>query len=223
MADWDGRFFGAGAAPPDRDEVEARWSTTWRALRAAGEPWGHASRHMIGLRNGQPGARRWRQVWSDASPEGRVTPAARSARGGARQRARSAAAAPQRRVARAGQVASTRPAARARTPGLRRGEGSPRTTMPTSAALIGRQHGEDPGARRRHVLQPCHPEPHRHHAGGDGVDDEQQPPRAARPRRSRTSACQMPSGVTSAKPHRLISALMRFGPSARSERLPMTT
>ena len=30
-----------------------------------GVPWGHASRHMMGLRNGLPGARRWRQVWSD--------------------------------------------------------------------------------------------------------------------------------------------------------------
>jgi tRNA-dihydrouridine synthase A len=35
-------------------------------LSAAGVPWGHASRHMLGLRNGQPGARRWRQVWSDS-------------------------------------------------------------------------------------------------------------------------------------------------------------
>jgi tRNA-dihydrouridine synthase A len=34
-------------------------------MQAAGLPWGHASRHMMGLRNGQPGARRWRQVWSD--------------------------------------------------------------------------------------------------------------------------------------------------------------
>jgi tRNA-dihydrouridine synthase A len=34
-------------------------------LVAAGEPWWHAARHMLGLRNGMPGARRWRQVWSD--------------------------------------------------------------------------------------------------------------------------------------------------------------
>jgi tRNA-dihydrouridine synthase A len=30
-----------------------------------GTPWSHISRHMLGLWNGQPGARRWRQVWSD--------------------------------------------------------------------------------------------------------------------------------------------------------------
>ncbi|HEY4957765.1 MAG TPA: hypothetical protein VII31_08120, partial [Caldimonas sp.] len=30
-----------------------------------GEPWSHVSRHILGLRHGEPGARRWRQVWSD--------------------------------------------------------------------------------------------------------------------------------------------------------------
>jgi tRNA-dihydrouridine synthase A len=30
-----------------------------------GTPWSHVSRHMMGLWNGVPGARRWRQVWSD--------------------------------------------------------------------------------------------------------------------------------------------------------------
>ena len=30
-----------------------------------GTPWNAISRHMLGLRNGLPGARRWRQVWSD--------------------------------------------------------------------------------------------------------------------------------------------------------------
>jgi tRNA-dihydrouridine synthase A len=32
---------------------------------AQGVTWPHAARHMMGLRNGQAGARRWRQVWSD--------------------------------------------------------------------------------------------------------------------------------------------------------------
>jgi len=27
--------------------------------------WYAIARHMLGLRHGQPGARRWRQVWSD--------------------------------------------------------------------------------------------------------------------------------------------------------------
>ena len=36
-----------------------------RRGREAGEPWSRIARHMLGLRNGEPGARRWRQVWSD--------------------------------------------------------------------------------------------------------------------------------------------------------------
>ncbi|MCS6809868.1 MAG: tRNA dihydrouridine(20/20a) synthase DusA, partial [Tepidimonas sp.] len=27
--------------------------------------WYAIARHMLGLRHGQPGARRWRQIWSD--------------------------------------------------------------------------------------------------------------------------------------------------------------
>ena len=30
-----------------------------------GVPWPHLARHMLGLRHWEPGARRWRQVWSD--------------------------------------------------------------------------------------------------------------------------------------------------------------
>ncbi len=56
-----------------------------------GEPWMHASRHMIGLRNGQPGARRWRQVWSDTrlrgEPPARVSALARAAMAQAREAA----------------------------------------------------------------------------------------------------------------------------------------
>ena len=32
---------------------------------AHGTPWTSIARHMMGLHLGQPGARRWRQVWSD--------------------------------------------------------------------------------------------------------------------------------------------------------------
>jgi tRNA-dihydrouridine synthase A len=32
-----------------------------------GTPWHAVARHMLGLRHGLPGARRWRQVWSDHS------------------------------------------------------------------------------------------------------------------------------------------------------------
>lgn len=65
MADWDTRFFGEASVARDQDEVEAKMVDYMRHAAAAGEPWSHVSRHMLGLRNGQAGARRWRQVWSD--------------------------------------------------------------------------------------------------------------------------------------------------------------
>ena len=65
MAVWDERFLGAPPQALDRDAVEERFVDYMTHLQAAGVPWGHSSRHMMGLRNGLPGARRWRQVWSD--------------------------------------------------------------------------------------------------------------------------------------------------------------
>ena len=65
MADWDARYFGAESPGLDRDAVEARMADYMVRVVAGGEPWWHAARHMLGLRNGLPGARRWRQVWSD--------------------------------------------------------------------------------------------------------------------------------------------------------------
>jgi tRNA-dihydrouridine synthase A len=65
MANWDARFFSETPAARDRDEVEGRMVQYLEQLTAAGVPWGHASRHMLGLRNGTPGARRWRQAWSE--------------------------------------------------------------------------------------------------------------------------------------------------------------
>ena len=67
LVEWDARFFAAPAMTPTRDGVEEAMVDYMTRLAAAGEPWSHASRHMLGLRNGQPGARRWRQVWSDAA------------------------------------------------------------------------------------------------------------------------------------------------------------
>lgn len=54
----------AGAAP-DRDSVEAAMVDYMERSVAAGEPWSNVARHLLGLRNGLPGARRWRQAWSD--------------------------------------------------------------------------------------------------------------------------------------------------------------
>jgi tRNA-dihydrouridine synthase A len=76
MAGWDQRFLGATApAASSRDEVEARFVEHLARL-----PWPAdgsrmaATRHMMGLRNGEPGARRWRQVWSDAQLRQRPLP-----------------------------------------------------------------------------------------------------------------------------------------------------
>jgi len=66
MADWDTRFFQVPAPHQGRDAVEAAMLDYMAALEVAGTPWPHASRHLLGLHNGQPGARRWRQLWSDS-------------------------------------------------------------------------------------------------------------------------------------------------------------
>jgi tRNA-dihydrouridine synthase A len=65
MADWDSRYLSDVPAEHDRDEVESRMIDYMQRVVDAGEPWSRVSRHMLGLRNGLPGARRWRQVWSD--------------------------------------------------------------------------------------------------------------------------------------------------------------
>jgi tRNA-dihydrouridine synthase A len=65
MADWDARFFGAAPVERDRDAIEDEMVVYMARAAAGGEPWSHVSRHLLGLRNGQAGARRWRQVWSD--------------------------------------------------------------------------------------------------------------------------------------------------------------
>jgi tRNA-dihydrouridine synthase A len=70
LSEWDAIFFGAvGEASVNvhtRESVEAAM-TAYMVREAAehGTPWSAIARHMLGLRNGLPGARRWRQVWSD--------------------------------------------------------------------------------------------------------------------------------------------------------------
>jgi len=65
MARWDADFLGDATAPPQREQVEAAMLRYMEGLHAQGRPWTHAARHMLGLWNGTPGARKWRQVWSD--------------------------------------------------------------------------------------------------------------------------------------------------------------
>ena len=62
---WDARFFGDSRCAPEREAIEAQMVRYIEVQQAAGVPWAHVARHMLGLWNGLPGARRWRQVWSD--------------------------------------------------------------------------------------------------------------------------------------------------------------
>ncbi|MBK1713140.1 tRNA dihydrouridine(20/20a) synthase DusA [Rubrivivax gelatinosus] len=65
LASWDPRFFGTPAPARDRAALELEMVRYMEQQAAAGVPWAHVARHMLGLWNGEPGARRWRQVWSD--------------------------------------------------------------------------------------------------------------------------------------------------------------
>ena len=66
LAGWDEIYFGAAARVISRGSIEAQMVDYMEAAAAArGTPWPSIARHMLGLRHGQPGARVWRQVWSD--------------------------------------------------------------------------------------------------------------------------------------------------------------
>ena len=71
MAGWDITFWpdeppANGGAAISREQVEeAMVAYMMTEARHHGTPWSHIARHMLGLRNGTPGARKWRQVWSD--------------------------------------------------------------------------------------------------------------------------------------------------------------
>lgn len=71
LASWDEAFFGDPASGVTRDDIEAKMADYMAREQAArGTPWSNVARHMLGLRNGLPGARRWRQVWSDHKLKG---------------------------------------------------------------------------------------------------------------------------------------------------------
>jgi tRNA-dihydrouridine synthase A len=66
LAEWDAEFYGAAPQPLTREEVESLMCDYMaREAAAHSTNWWSIARHMLGLRNGLPGARRWRQVWSD--------------------------------------------------------------------------------------------------------------------------------------------------------------
>jgi tRNA-dihydrouridine synthase A len=71
LASWDREFFGEvddGRATQEvtRESIEHAMADYMAREKARnGTSWYSIARHMLGLRNGLPGARRWRQVWSD--------------------------------------------------------------------------------------------------------------------------------------------------------------
>ncbi|HSI53911.1 MAG TPA: tRNA dihydrouridine(20/20a) synthase DusA, partial [Ramlibacter sp.] len=66
LAGWDAAYFGEPENGLTRESVEELMTEYMVREKAAhGTPWSSIARHMLGLRNGLPGARRWRQVWSD--------------------------------------------------------------------------------------------------------------------------------------------------------------
>jgi tRNA-dihydrouridine synthase A len=66
LSEWDASFFGATPPTLTRESVEEQMvSYMEREAAELGTPWYAIARHMLGLRHGLPGSRRWRQVWSD--------------------------------------------------------------------------------------------------------------------------------------------------------------
>jgi tRNA-dihydrouridine synthase A len=70
LASWDTSFFGAPEegeeAALSREAVEEKMCDYMvREAALNGTPWSAIARHMLGLRHGLTGSRRWRQVWSD--------------------------------------------------------------------------------------------------------------------------------------------------------------
>jgi tRNA-dihydrouridine synthase A len=66
LASWDEAFFGGAPNSATRESIEDQMVTYMEREKAAhGTPWATIARHMLGLRHGLAGSRRWRQVWSD--------------------------------------------------------------------------------------------------------------------------------------------------------------
>jgi tRNA-dihydrouridine synthase A len=64
LSEWD-EALGESATVLTRDEVEMHMVAYMEKQALRGVPWFAVARHMLGLRHGQAGARKWRQVWSD--------------------------------------------------------------------------------------------------------------------------------------------------------------
>lgn len=66
LASWDALYFGDAPSGATRETIEEAMVRYMEHEAAThGTHWYSIARHMLGLRHGMPGARRWRQVWSD--------------------------------------------------------------------------------------------------------------------------------------------------------------
>jgi tRNA-dihydrouridine synthase A len=66
LASWDESFFDAEPQTETRESIEAKMVAYMAREQALhGTHWATIARHMLGLRHGLAGSRRWRQVWSD--------------------------------------------------------------------------------------------------------------------------------------------------------------
>jgi tRNA-dihydrouridine synthase A len=66
LSEWDAAFFDVAPSALTREQVEEQMVAYMeREAAEHGTPWYPIARHMLGLRHGLAGSRRWRQVWSD--------------------------------------------------------------------------------------------------------------------------------------------------------------
>ena len=66
LSEWDAAFYGAAPTALTREIVEEQMVAYMeREAAEHGTAWYSIARHMLGLRHGLAGSRRWRQVWSD--------------------------------------------------------------------------------------------------------------------------------------------------------------
>lgn len=66
LASWDALYYQDEIIERTREAIEERMVLYMeQEAREHGTHWYSIARHMLGLRNGLAGARRWRQVWSD--------------------------------------------------------------------------------------------------------------------------------------------------------------
>jgi tRNA-dihydrouridine synthase A len=70
LAGIDRRFYGAGMPVPTPQDAVRAMIPYIEGVLAGGGRLHHVTRHMLGLFNGYPGARRWRQILSEAGAHG---------------------------------------------------------------------------------------------------------------------------------------------------------